>query len=282
MSLRLCGFLCNRNGVGNSLLQQCLTSMAKIAEPIFVYDDASDEAVQPIYRQFGCVVIYNTQESFQKELFHKQQLLSVALRAAPDWILWMDTDTIIGRLWEDQEQAHAVLSQAGEKGIVRLHLHNLNLWRSNGWYRVDQEFDNLWHGVFWRNTGELHYRPVGKLHQKQYPHSFRDPAKDEEAFATEIRFNEPGGKLIHFGFASDLEIARKYFTYREHGQTGYPLNRLVDESTLDVHEVPAEWYPEWWLKLNGAPDVAPPIRSFDPAAMAAIPSLDAWRESHAD
>lgn len=281
MSVRLCGFLCNYNGVCNSWLRQCLESMSRITDQIFVYDDASDEAVRPIYDAYGCVVVFGARKEFQRELFHKQQLLSVALRAQPDWICWFDSDALLGRLWEDREQTNTILSQADEKGVIRLHLHNLNLWRSNAWYRVDQEFDNLWHGVFWRNTGELHYRPVDRLHQKQYPHSFRDPEKDAQAFATEIRFDEPAGKLLHFGFASDEAIADKYFTYRGYGQKGYPLDRLVDESTLDVREAPVEWFPEWWLKDNRI-DVAPPIRAFTPAAMAAIPSFEEWKANHAE
>jgi hypothetical protein len=255
--------------------------MAKIADQIFVYDDASDEDVRSIYREFACVVVYGERQAFQREQFHKQQLLTVALRSQPDWLCWIDTDAILGRLWEDKDQVRNVLSQADTQGVVRLHLHNLNLWRSTGWHRVDKEFNDLWHGVFWRNTGELHYRPVGKLHQKQYPHCFYDEKKDAESFVTEIRFDEDAGKLIHFGFASSLEIARKYFTYRDHGQSGYPLTRLVDESTLDVHEVPRDWYPQWWLE-SGIVDIAPPIRAFTPEAMAALPDLESWRASHAD
>ena len=34
--------------------------------------------------------------------------------------------------------------------------------------------------------------------------------------------------------------------YKSMGQTGWDLDRLVDESTLDVNEVPSEIYPEWF------------------------------------
>lgn len=290
--MRLIGFVQSRNCVENGLLRWCLESLSKTTDFIVVYDDASTEAVRPIYEEFGCLVLYGERNEFHKELYHKAQLLAVALRYQPDWIVWIDSDAILGPYWEDRSQVERALSQAGDQGLVRLHLHNLNLWRSYGWYRTDQAYNDLWHGVCWRNTNELHYEPVGRLHLKQFPHAFHDPEKDAHAMRLEPRFQDPRAKLLHCGFVRDEEIARKFFTYRAHGQSGWALERLVSESprlnpqTGQVEErtlepVPAEWYPQWLLDSAGETlklGEGAPFPRFTPEEMATYGSYEEWCE----
>ena len=245
--MRIVGFVQAYNEVANGHLATCLHSLAILCDAIVVYDDASTEDTRSVYEQFGCTVIYGQQQAFSQELFHKQALLPIALRYRPDWLIWIDSDTLLGRFFEDRTKVEQLFEQVSEQSLVRLHLHNLNLWRSPHWRRVDNKFDDLWHGVCWRNTGELHYRPVGRLHQKQYPHAFRDPEQDQMTFLQENRFSEVDGPLLHLGFAEDVEIARKYYTYRAHGQRDWALNRLVDESQLILEPVPPELFPTWYL-----------------------------------
>jgi len=272
--MKIAGFAQNYNNVSNGFLEQALTSLWKVSDQVFVYDDASTEAVRPIYEKYNCVVLYGAVNAFHLELKHKQELLSVVLRHQPDWITWHDVDAILGQHFEDRARTEQTLAQCEANGIELLHLKNLNLWRSPWWYRTDQEFDNLWHGVFWRNTGELHYNPVGKLHQKQYPLFHHDPNKP----ITASKFEPQTGQLLHFGFASNDEIAKKYFLYRASGQTGYPLNRLVDESTLTLEPSQAEWFPEWLRPTLGeAGSIPPPC--FFPAEMEKFASFEQWKEA---
>lgn len=281
--MRICGFLQNLNGVENGYLRLCLRSMAMVADDIVVYDDASDEDVRPVYEEFGCVVLYGRERAFRRELLHKQQLLSVAVRHQPDWIVWFDSDAVLGRAWETRAKTEAALDQAAAQRIDILELHNLNLWRSPWWYRCDQSFNDLWHGVWWRNTGELWYQPVARLHQKQFPHSHRDP----DVPAVHSKFPDADGCLLHFGFARDEEIARKYFTYRGDGQSGWALDRLVSETTMvnpqtgkeeafTLEPVESAWMPSWLLEHLPEPKAAPePV--FAPEAMAACGGLSQWR-----
>ena len=272
--MRIAGFLCSRNCVENGMLRNCLTSLSLTTDMIFVYDDASTEPVRPIYEEFDCIVLYGAVNAFHLELKHKQELLQVALRHRPDWLVWIDSDALLGWHFEDRARTEHTLEQCEANGIELLHLHNCNLWRSPWWYRTDQEFDNLWHGVFWRNTGELHYAPVGKLHQKQYPLFHHDLNKP----ITASKFEPQTGQLLHFGFASAEEIAKKYFIYRASGQTGYPLNRLVDESTLTLEPSQAEWFPEWLRPTLGEAGSIPPPR-FSPAGMEKFSSFEEWKEA---
>jgi hypothetical protein len=194
----------------------------------------------------------------------------------PDWILWFDADAILGRTFEDRARTEEVLSSSDRQGIVLLHMHNLNLWRSNGHYRVDNAFNDLWHGVFWKNTGQLHYKPVGKLHQKQYPHFWLDDDKQ----IINSKFPDEDGQLIHFGFADDTEIARKYFKYRENGQEGWALDRLVTEDKDRVLEpVGDTWFPQWYLDSVHSVEIVEPKPKFNPEEMAEYGSFDEWQQS---
>lgn len=289
--MRIIGFLQNRNNVQNGYLQWCLESLARCTDEIVVYDDASTEDPALLYEAYGCIVLYAHSQAFHRELYHKQTLLQVALRSQPDWLIWIDADAILGPAFERRADVEKTLTQADGQGLVRLHLHNLNLWRSYGWYRTDQAYDDLWHGVCWKNTGELHYAPVPRLHQKQYPMAFRDPEKNAHYMRLEPRYQDAAAQLIHFGFATDLEIARKYFLYRAHGQAGWPLERLVSEQPRlnpqtgqeeerTLKPVEWEWYPQWWRALGHTPGPQP-VPRFTPEDMERYDGLDAWRAAGA-
>jgi len=53
-------------------------------------------------------------------------------------------------------------------------------------------------------------------------------------------------KLIHRGFATDEQILKRYRLYKGLGQEGWELNRLLDEASLKVAEVPLETLPAWF------------------------------------
>ncbi len=273
------GFLQNRNGVNNGFLRNCLRSMRCLADHILVSDDASTEDVWALYREFDCVVIPHRQSFFERELYLKQELLVFALQFRPDWILWFDADAILGQFWEDRARAEQLLSSSVDKGYARLHLHNLNLWRTNGHFRTDHNFNDLWHGVWWYNTGELFYHPTTGLHRKQYPISYVDPQRGEQAYKIEPRIVNEFTKLLHFGFATDVEIARKYFTYRERGQKGYALERLVEEAGRVLEPVNPKWFPEWYTKENPIDTESPAVR-FSAKEMAKYGSFAEWERAN--
>ncbi len=269
------GFLVNRDNVSNSYLSNCLNSLARTVDSIVIYDDASTEDVRPLYLSVDATVIYGRHPAFQRELFSKQALLKVALQQQPDFLIWIDGDAVLGRHFESRERTEKILTNMVAQQIDLLHLHNLNLFRSNFWYRVDQKFNDLDHGVIWKNSGEMHYRPIARLHQKQYPQFYRDV--DRPIVAS--KFEQPDGQLLHFGFASEIEIARKYFTYRAHGQTGWALDRLVDESTLDLKPARKDWFPEWLLPALGEPGGAP-VPFFTPESMRTFSGFDEWLDDY--
>jgi hypothetical protein len=237
--------------------------------------------VKSIYQDFDCVVIYGRENNFRHELLHKQKLLSIALRSNPTWLCWFDSDAILGAWWEDRDRTEDTLARASQQNIDLIFLHNLNLWRDSWWYRTDQSYNDLWHGVFWRNTGQLHYKPVAKLHQKQYPFFYYDTQHSTNT----TQLQQDDAQLLHFGFASADEIAKKYFTYRDNGQTGWALDRLVseqkminpqtnEEEVFTLEPAMGNWFPSWYDHGKPAEEPEP---LFTPERMMLYGSYEQWK-----
>ena len=100
---------------------------------------------------------------------------------------------------------------------------------------------------------------------------------DDEIQTVTSKFPDDEGKLIHFGFALDDEIAKKYFAYRDKGQHGWSLDRLVTEDeNLKLVKVEEEWYPEWYLGDKSI-DNTMPSSIFSPEEMSKYGSYDEWK-----
>ena len=52
--------------------------------------------------------------------------------------------------------------------------------------------------------------------------------------------------LIHRGFATDEQIILKYDIYKSFGQTGWDLERILDESQLVVEILDKKLLPSWF------------------------------------
>jgi len=55
-------------------------------------------------------------------------------------------------------------------------------------------------------------------------------------------------KLIHYGFSSPELIESKYKMYKNLGQSGFALERFIDESGLRIRPFRKEWFPPSILK----------------------------------
>ena len=116
-------------------------------------------------------------------------------------------------IWFDE--IHAL----SDKNIDGLKLGHYNLWRSKRHYRIDDGYHSIHdRGVmaFWKNNGNLKFPEKHGLHHLQYPEGIINP----------VRTNL---NLIHMGFATDYQIIKKYDTYKERGQKGWSLDRLLSE-----------------------------------------------------
>lgn len=232
-AMRLVAFLqlFNENETGN--LVRCLDNCKVWADEIFIYDDCSTDGSQDIYKMYtdDSHIIYGTKREFDAELFHKQQLLNLVLKTDPQWIGWIDGDTTLCKHLTRNVKEY--LLELQEKGFDGCFLHNLNLWRHPAFYRLDSSFNGLWHVVFWKNNKVLRYEPTKRLHGQQYPIGMQT-----------IFQASPQYPLLHYGFSSELQIVKKYLTYKSYGQSGDNLDRLINEKTLSLVKVDKAFYPD--------------------------------------
>jgi hypothetical protein len=245
--MKIVGFAQMRNELQRGNLKNWLTCM-DVCDWIYVYDQGSTDGSHSHYHSLRKVNgIFDVQNRFFEEGSCKNQLLRMLLQQHPDtdWIFWMDGDTILdGRLWRNGgEGLRELCSRADTDGFDGISFGHYNLWRSDLYYRVDNSYHAL-HGhvvALWKVRKGMHFQVQPGLHGKTTPSSVQRVRPFEFS-------------LIHRGFATDDQILSKYDTYKEHGQDGWALSRIVDESSLTVERIPLNVLPQWYpFKDPGVP-----------------------------
>ena len=237
--MKIIAFTQLRNELSKGNLENWFKQMS-VCDYIYIYDQNSDDGSLEYYKQFdNCVVIESPINRFREELICKQELLTKLLKDHPDvdWILWIDGDLLLdGRLLADNGKELRELCRLGSIHGTDAYLFNhYNLWRSDIFYRVDDQYHSLdgnWCPL-WRNNGQLHFQHTVGLHRKQYPDGLQN-------------FKATPYAVIHRGFATDYQIMTKYDVYKANGQNGWALERLLDEHELQVVQLNRELLPDWF------------------------------------
>jgi len=237
----------------NELRKGNLERFAKYVMPLVdalvVYDDASTDGSYEYMLQCTPYVIRGVRNDFINEISHKQILLDEALNLSPDFILWLDADEVLTAN-ATRHRLQELCEHCVTHNLDGLSLHELNLWRSQSWRRLDSLYDDGWFVRLWRVKPGMDFgKPASGLHTRVVP-----PGIQKVERITDVA-------VIHFGFASERSLAQKYLTYKAHGQSGRALNRLFDETTLELERVPAHLFPEG-LYVDDEP---PARRSFERA-----------------
>lgn len=227
--VKIIGFVKCYNEAKNGRLSDCLTHLKTFCDDIVFLDNSSTDNSLEIAKQFTSNIISLPNE-FTKEMEHKQKLLEKALELDPDWIVWLDPDEVLG-IDETSDEIQRLCQYGDKKGIDAFVFRSYNLWRSLDKYRVDSNFYGGSFTKLWKNTGNLSFDIKEGLHHRHYPNSL-------------VTLRYVNIKMIHFGFSSKEYIDEKYEMYKKHGQTGYSLEWLRDESTLKRKKFPAKWYPQ--------------------------------------
>jgi hypothetical protein len=236
--MKIVAFAQLHNELKNQNLINWFMCVSEFCDHIYIYDQCSTDNSKFLYDKFGARVIYSEINNFPNEILCKQELLELIKIEILDfdWIFWMDGDTIIEK---------QLILQKGHllKELCRkyadydaISFGHLNLWRSDKYYRIDDKYDWLdEHGVvaLWKNNGNLRFESeYNKLHEKEYPNGISKIFKSEY-------------KLIHRGFATDSQIIEKYKNYKKLGQSGWALNRLINEKNLKLKKIKDDMLPEF-------------------------------------
>ena len=218
-------------------LPRYMESVSKYCDAIVVYDDGStDGSMEYIIDNWSDKIEVSFKRSddndFADEVSHKSILLEMAREIDTDWLFRIDADEVIEKAGEDGG-IRRLCERGDAESVDSFAFRNANLWRHPGFYRLDNAFNDFVSCRLWRLSESVRYEKTDRgLHQRAVP----DGLKKEE-WADII--------TLHYGFASDESIIRKFLTYKSHGQDGWDLYRLIDERTLRVARSKSEWFNEF-------------------------------------
>ncbi len=233
--VKLVGFVKCFNEGSNGNLERCLRHLSCFCDDIAFCDDSSSDNSLDIAKSFTENIIQLPDE-FTKELEHKQKLLDLTLALDPDWIVFLDPDEIFDRNGE-LGGIRKLCSYGDRHGFDSFSFRYHNLWKNQGQYRVDELWFKNWQPKLWKNTGNLRFDVRDGLHLRLYPLGLDNDRR------TDI-------KLIHYGFSDEARVSKKYDNYRKHGQTGYALSRIKDETTLFLKDFTRDWLPPSTFKIS--------------------------------
>lgn len=213
-------------------LERFVSCIKPLVEDLVVYDDGSTDGSYEYMLKQTSHVIRATKNDFVNERSHKQLLLQEALKLNPDFILWMDADEVLTANAADHLQE--LCNVCMEKQFDAACFHEINLWRSHSWQRLDSLFASGWFCRLWRVVPGLSFNETKPgLHQQAHPSTIQTMVWAEDI------------QVLHYGFSSKQRLAYKYLVYKSHGQRGYEmLDRLISEEQLVVVKVPRELFPE--------------------------------------
>ena len=101
------------------------------------------------------------------------------------------------------------------------------------------------------------------MHQPQYPIGLNINSRKESNQA-----------IIHYGFSDYEKIVNKYLTYKSYGQTGWDLDRLIDETaSYTLEKLPKHIYPPENIPEDYKESIKPEPLTYDE-----VRQLNTWEE----
>jgi hypothetical protein len=251
---KIIGFAQLRNEMSRGNLENWFKCMEP-CDHVYIFDQASTDDSEKLYRKYAhkTTVIYSETNRFKEELLCKKELFELLLKEQPDvdWVLWLDGDLLLdGRLLVN-DNLQRLCSKLDDAGVDLPRFGHYNLWRSDVYYRIDNGYHNLHQHWFplWGQPRTKYFVPKYGLHHGQVPEGTK------RAAIVDVN-------VIHRGFVNDIDIINKYKHYKLLGQTGWDLDRLIDEQTLDVRQLPDNILPDWFkVKCNINPKHKQPLIS---------------------
>lgn len=231
--MKICAFIQMYNEVEKGNLERCLNNVSKFCNDIVIYDDASTDTSVEVAKSYTPHIIQGKEHDFLNETRHKKMLLDYLLKESgiePEWIFWIDCDEIVSK--QGVEGGIVELCKTEDKGSFdSFWFHNINLYRSECWYRVDNLFGEGWFNRLWRNNGKLKFDVKHGLHQNLFPMGL------ELQMRCDI-------DIIHYGLSTAEKIAKLYAIRKKLGVPNHMNGRKINEETLTLRPVNLSWFPQ--------------------------------------
>lgn len=217
-------------------LRKCLEGMKRVSDELVIYLDAPTDNTEKIVREFVKPenLIIGKENMFEREMTIKQILLERALQLSPDWILRLDADELFeNQAYVGENNLRYVCEWCDRNAIEGVRFRLIQLWDSNCYERINENFQSGWQFRLFKNTGKLKFPAVKGLHIPAVPLGV-----DQSRI-----INLTDLEVLHFGFASRESLLQKFVMYWKRGQRGYDLKRLINEDSLELKKVDLKRYP---------------------------------------
>jgi len=247
--MKIIGFAQLRNEKEKGNLENWFACMNALCDKIYIYDQNSTDGSQEYYKQFDHVRVIENTENGVAMLGCKAELLDLVKEENEegDWIFWLDGDTLVERRFVENPQG--LKDFLSNTDYDSFSVGHYNLWRSDLYYRTDDLYDWLNGKViaFWKLTNNLSFpRAEAYLHYQQYPEGMVNRGW--------LRLD-----LIHRGFSTDYQLITRYDAYKALGETGWKLDRMLNEKGLVVEKLDPAKIPEFAPKEDNHPSTLQPL-----------------------
>jgi len=210
-----------RNEAKSEYFKEYLNCNVKLFDHHIAYDDCSTDDTSRILESHGFKILNSNFSQFKNELLIRQNLIRVAKKSFPntDWFVILDIDEII---LSSRQELEELLSRADELTCQGVAFRLINLWKSKIDFRIDEYFNLVNKVHAWKNLEVLTFTSETGLHLDLHPVNIKRIMKQKRI------------RILHLGFYSRNLIIKKFLTYKNLGQRGRMLWRLIDERQLET------------------------------------------------
>ena len=224
-----------RNEAKSEYFKEYLNYNVKLFDHHIAYDDCSADDTSRILESHGFKILNGNFSQFRNELLIRQNLVRAAKKSfsKTDWFIILDIDEVI---LSSRQELEELLNRAVELNCEGVAFNLINLWKSKIDFRIDEYFNLVNKVHAWRNLEVLTFPSGTGLHLDLHPLNIKKIMKQKRI------------RILHLGFYSRNLITKKFLTYKNLGQRGRMLWRLIDERQLETKSL-TELLP--YLGVNG-------------------------------
>jgi len=197
-------------------IREVLTSVLRLCERVFVFDDHSTDETPAICQAFGeRVVFFPSSFTGLDEARDKNHLLKKIIEANSEWVLWIDGDEVLERSGPAALKRAAVNSSR----VAAYSLRISYLWNNENQVRVDGVYGRFMRPSFFRLKGQ----PVRRLlfPSSGYGGNFHCGNVPQGLIGATRELNV---RLKHYGYMTAEQRQTKYVWYNKMD----PNNKLED------------------------------------------------------
>lgn len=215
---------------GKTNIRRFMDSVSQYCDGLVVFDDGSTDGTREVITSYSgdfvVEILGNKENTPDQEGYHRARSLEHCRRMKADWVLTLDPDEV----FEKNAERHFAANRHRMDTIQNVCAYTFmrrELWRTDRFIRVDGQWAQWRHPRLFRLTEKLYYDITPGVRSALTPSNLLRP------------WMHSGFKIIHYGFASDLDIIRRHQRFKS---LGVDISELLDDKDLRLAEALPSWF----------------------------------------